>query len=167
MSIHTYPLGYLQDPPDKRDYIYGASPRAAPLAEGVDYSSVMSSVRNQGTRRSCVAFAMCAILEARGTKLDLSEEYLYRLIAEPGGGAFPRNACKVLQRLGVGREQFWPYEQKATDPISTRYVIDWTEHRRALGDAKKWKVKQYIALQGVAQMKASLFENGPFALGLR
>ena len=166
MTTPSYSLGYLNDPIDKRDYHYEGSLSLGRLAEGVDYSSRMSPVRDQGKRRSCVAHAICAILEAKGKKLDLSEEMLYELICEPGGGAYPRQACKVLQRLGVSREQFWPYEKKATDPISTRYVIDWTEHRRALGDAKKWKIERYVALDGRDVMQASLVENGPFALGL-
>ena len=151
MSAHTYSLGYLPDPPDKRDYSYSASPRLSSLVKGIDYSSRMSPVKDQGNRRSCVAHAMCAVLEVKmlinDRKPNFSEEMLYQAIAEPGGGAYPRNACKVLLRLGVAREQFWPYDKTVKDPVSTRYIIDWTEHRRALGDARKWRIKKYVALQ--------------------
>ena len=160
----SYSLGYLPDLEDTRDFRYSTAPIILPTS--VDYTPFMSPVKNQGNRKSCVAFAMCAVREFQtGSKDDLSEEFLYQLSSETGGGTKPRNACKVLQRIGVSREKFWPYE-KRKDPVSTKYVVDLTEHRRALADARRWRIDRYVQLRTVEEMKQSLVENGPFVMGL-
>src|SRR3990167_6218154 len=169
----NYQLGYIRDPKDSRDLVYGAVVHA-PESKVIDYSLDFPDVRHQGNRGSCVAFGFCAILEWQHRmrekwwmqEVDLSEEMLYRQIAEPGGGSFPRNACKALATLGTCRESLWRYSLSESDPTSTRYMVDWREKRRALGDAKKWKIAQYLVLPYKAGMIESLRRNGPFFMGL-
>jgi hypothetical protein len=90
---------------------------------------------------------------------------LYRMTSEPGGGSYPRHVCKVLNKIGTCRDKFWEYNKTATDRID-RYIINWQENRRALGDAKKYKIKGYVRLDTVQEMVNALVEHGPFVLGM-
>ena len=62
-----YSLGLIKDPPDERDYLLKNALSHVPdirgLPDKVDYSSEMSSVKNQGALGSCVAMATAAVKE--------------------------------------------------------------------------------------------------------
>lgn len=171
-----YSMGYIENPVDDRDFLYSNIFRTddVVLEDYIDYEDQMPPIRNQGARGSCVAHGCLAVLEWQQSQfntwwhreVDLSEEMLYRMIAEPGGGAFPRNAMKALQKVGVGREQFWQYDPKLTDPQTSRYIIDWKEHRRCLGDAAKWRIGEYAVLNSFDEMHAALQLTGCFPIGM-
>ena len=76
-------------------------------------------VRDQGDRPTCTIFAAVAILEyllcrAGNDRIDLSEQYLYWLVAQAGGlveGRAPLEAVFDLARTaGVCQETLWPYD---------------------------------------------------------
>src|SRR5437763_15924 len=98
---HPFPLGAIKDREDSRDHLYGqvVSPIAVP--DVVDYEPKMSPVKDQGQRGACVAFATCAVKEYQEKLPDLSEEFVYDQIRQPGGGSMPREAMKLLVKAGV------------------------------------------------------------------
>lgn len=80
----------------------------------------LTPARNQGSRPTCVAFAVAAALEAKlvaegeEAALDLSEQFLYWAAKDADGdnaaGTWISQACQCIEdRRGVCREQTWPY----------------------------------------------------------
>ncbi len=133
----TYPLNYVRDPEDNRDFKYTSlfkrvNKVAARLTTSMDHSNLMSSIKDQGTLGSCVGFAVTAMKEwqekkehlkeiAEGKKYrkkgehDLSESWLYwnskKIDPWPGQeGTSIRYAMKVLNKIGVPTESAWPYK---------------------------------------------------------
>lgn len=163
----TYPLGAITDKPDTRDY--RLAPPTAPLPVSVDYEHQMSPVRDQGARGSCVAHATLAVKEwqerrQRGFKspLDLSEEWLYDQIMQPGGGAQPRDAFKILDNVGVCREQYLPYQPNLSDdqpPVFKPTSSAWHS-------ARSYKAASYVRLSTLDELLQSLANHGPCTLAL-
>lgn len=162
-----YPLGAITDKPDARDY--RLAPPTAPLPVSVDYEHQMSPVRDQGQRGSCVPHATLAVKEwqerrQRGFKspLDLSEEWLYDQIMQPGGGAQPRDAFKTLDKVGVCREQYLPYQPDASDdqpPVFKPTNSAWRS-------ARYYKEQSYVRLSSLDELLHSLANHGPCTLAL-
>jgi hypothetical protein len=163
-------LGALRDIQDSRDYKFKDVFKAPSTIPNIlDYEDEMTTIKNQGDRGSCVAFACCAIREHQeGTQwfkeFDLSEEMLYRQIMIPGGGSFPREAVKVLNKIGTCREGLWEYDRSEKDS-NQKYIINWREHRRALGNARRFTIGEYAVLSGFDEVMQSLVINGPCLMG--
>jgi C1A family cysteine protease len=135
---------------------------------GIDYSSQMPRVRDQGQEGSSVAFAIAdalyfQILKQSKRKVLISTRYLYhksRTIngQDPGvdGGAFVRDGIKVLSKLGAVSEEVWPYKPgdlKGEPPAA----VDKAEH---------YKIKQSVRLTNVDQIRAGLQKYGPVICGI-
>lgn len=157
--------GLVPDPPDPRDYTLSA---AAPVAESsVFYDKLMTPVRDQGMRPTCVGFSSTAVKEyydnkERGTNSYFSPNHLYYLCKQQDGdpngdGTSIRVAMSTLLNVGVAPEPDWPY----TDPASP--VPD-LNHLNA--DAQTQKIKTYARLTNTRDMVSSLLLNGPFVLGI-
>jgi C1A family cysteine protease len=92
---------------------------AAPLPPSVNHVAKMSAGKQQGSRGTCVAFAMTAVHEyyrraTANAQDDLSEQFLYhetKLIdGQPGiCGTWNVKAAQVLNTLGECLERVWPY----------------------------------------------------------
>ncbi len=133
----------------------------------------MGPIKNQKRRGACVAFATCAPKEFQENKqpwnkgpMDLSEEFIYRQIRIKGlGGAYPREAMKLLVKRGVCREGLMPYNDRITSD-SQEKPFTLRKYRRAVGNARKHRAQGYVRLNSLAQIKESLVVNGPCLLGL-
>ena len=166
---HGYTLGALKDKADKRDFLMKEVLRFVDLPPVVDYETRYPLVRDQASRGACVAFASCAVKEYqelmqrrfKGT-FDFSEEWLYELIREPGGGAYPRNAFKMLQDKGVPREKFMPYQPSRSDDEPRNFKPS----KSAIYNASFYKASGYARLTTIEGMMQSLYSNGPFMLGV-
>jgi C1A family cysteine protease len=110
---------------------------AARLPARIDWRSVDSgdyttAVKDQGQCGSCVAFAVCAVLEARAKiaskdvhrLIDLSESHLFFCGTKDGceNGWNPGTALKRCREHGIGAEKDFPYQGKQVqckdiDPI--------------------------------------------------
>jgi C1A family cysteine protease len=156
---HPHPLGSLKDKPDPRDHLYGRVVSPVPIPDSVDYEPHMSPVKDQAQRGACVAFATCAVKEYQEKLPDLSEEFVYDQIRQPGGGASPREAMKLLVGRGVCREQFLPYDSAATDSTEQPFVA--ARHRPAFRDALKHKANAYARILTIDELYQSLATNGP------
>ncbi len=169
---HT--LGWLPDVPDARDVLYRTVFRVArQVPERVDLREACSPVEDQGELGSCTAQALAGALEflqlralpereRRARYRDLSRLFIYYNEREAMGtvredsGAMLRVGIKTLARLGVCREEAWPYDVSrfARKPFDRCYS-------EALGHT----VTAYQRLESLAEMKACLSGGIPFVFG--
>lgn len=164
-----YGLGALKDAVDTRDFELRKVIEPVKLPPRIDYEKQMSPIKSQGSRGACVAFASVAVKEFQERKqrknrvrFDFSEEWVYRLIMVAGGGAYPRDAFKILLDNGVPRENYMAYEPNASDEEK----LPFTPTDRAIRNAKHYKAQSYARLNSLEEMKQSLVINGPFLLGI-
>lgn len=84
-------------------------------------SNVFGSVRDQGDRPTCLAFAMSDLSKFHAGCEVLSAEYLYRGAAlqtvgwQPGDGTYLSQAIGVAKGVGLPHESTFPYE--AEEPV--------------------------------------------------
>lgn len=175
-----YLLNYKPDPLDTRDYKVSAiTEQPLTTSLSVDYTSEMSSVKDQGRKGSCVGFAVVSMKEwqeqkehideiLKGKKYkrkakhyDLSEQWLYHKSKEIDSwpnqeGTSFRFALKILQKEGVPPEKAWPYSD------------------RTLGSPKRWAKMIalwtmcgiYYRLDGIPQIEWTLDNIGPCVAGI-
>lgn len=63
MSPTPHSTGFIPDPPDSRDYQFSTIMKSYTTVNSVDYTQEMSPVKDQGSKGSCVGFAVAAVLE--------------------------------------------------------------------------------------------------------
>lgn len=165
----SFPLGSIKDQDDPRDYRLAPAQVIPPLPPSVDYEKQMSPIRDQGQRGSCVSMATVAVKEWQERKqhgfkhpLDLSEEWVYDQIMLDGGGAYPRDAMKLLDASGVCQEKYLPYKPSLPDDTPPQLSITSTEKR----SAAHYKAKSYVRLHTLNDMLATLAVAGPFTLAV-
>lgn len=133
----AYPMGWLPDWPDFRDYtpdtpdvqallqplgraVTNAHVKApAKLPTAVDLRGYFSPVENQLNLGACTAHAGVGVLEyferrSFGTWLDASRLFLYKVTRDLLGwhgdtGAFLRSTMGAMAMFGVPPEKYWPY----------------------------------------------------------
>lgn len=180
-----YGLGWLPDVPDKRDIPFRAVFRVpAKVPSSTDLRGGCSAVEQQGNLGSCTAQALVGALEflelksgvvsrlrsdvspsqggPRHAFQDLSRLFVYYNEREAMGtvredsGAMLRTGIKTLKKLGVCREDKWPY-------IISRFA-----QKPALAcyrEAAKHQVTAYQRLYSLTEMKACLAMGLPFVFG--
>lgn len=170
MEQRVHPrLGALKDPVDVRDFQLRKVIKPVDLPRFVDYEHDMGPVKDQGLRGACVAFAAIAVKEYQERKqrkgrpqYDLSEEFVYRQIMHPGGGAYPRDAFKAFMSSGVPRDKYMPYDPNLSDEEK----LPFTPSSAALRNAKYYLAGGFARLNTIDEMKQSLAINGPFSIGI-
>ena len=168
MADQIFSLGCKKDPKDLRDIPMGLVLPPIPLPKGIDYTSVMTPVRDQGNEGTCVAFAsVVGVKEYEDSKeyrklLQLSPRFAYSLCKKLDGspdeeGTYPRVAMKVLAKFGVCWESLWPYKPYQQDkPKNTAFKT-----------AKRYRIQAYARLHSLQEMRRSLVVNGPFLAGVK
>jgi len=143
----------------------------------VDYSTNMSSVKNQKQRPTCVGFAGAAMKEfqekvehVREIKegkqghtdkvYDYSEQWLYqnckKIDAHNGGGTYIRAVMKVMNKIGVPTESAWLYTDAGIDVGKPKF---WSEL------IARWAViGSYWHVANLMELKAALVD-GPVVIG--
>ncbi|HRZ15308.1 MAG TPA: C1 family peptidase [Candidatus Omnitrophota bacterium] len=163
-----YALGCRKDVKDLRDIPMGLVLPAIRVPDKVDYTALMTPVRDQGSEGTCVAFASVVGVKEYADKkeykrlVELSPRYVYSLCKQLDGipeeeGTYPRVAMKVLLKNGVCPESYWPYRPHQAD-----------DHKRGAHErARTYRIKAYARIRGLAEMKRSLLVNGPFLAGVQ
>jgi C1A family cysteine protease len=167
-------LGWLPDVPDARDVRFRAVFRAArKLPAKADLRAGCSPVEDQGELGSCTAQALAGVLEylqlralapeERGLRYrDLSRLFIYYNEREAMGtvhedsGAMLRTGIKTLAKIGVCREEAWPYDagRFARKPFDRCYE-----------DARAHTITAYQRIESLAEMKSCLAQGLPFVFG--
>ncbi len=150
-----YKTGALKDKDDSRDYLIRTYLKKITLPESLDLSSTLQRVRDQSNEGSCVSFAACSMKESQ--EIDeglLSTRFLYEKIKQPGGGAYPRDACIILLNEGVCSEDC----QKYIPNVITTICDNASEL------AKQNKIKLYARLLTIDDMKQCLYQYGCFLI---
>jgi len=145
----------------------------------IDHSSNMSSVKDQGSRGTCVAFSGAALKEFQekiehdkevkagkkygkdGKVYNYSEQWLYwnckQIDGYDGSGTYPRAVMKVLNKIGVPTEKAWPY---TNDPINIGKPSSWSSL------VSRWAViGSYWRVNNLLELKAALVD-GPVIIGV-
>jgi hypothetical protein len=146
------------------------APEAAALAESINLISFMPPVRNQGSRGTCVAFALTAlneyVLRRRGLGRNLSEQHFYyeiKLIdgAPNGCGTWQVRAVTALRDRGQCREYIWPYNPNL--PCNNHGARPST----ARSNGWKYRLNTFaVAARSVAAYKTQLAMQRPVTLSI-
>lgn len=169
-------FGAFRDPKDNKDYKVSKIIEDKKISTQkkifIDYTEEMTSVKNQGSLGSCVAFAVCAVKEWQEKKewkekynlkkdYNLSEQWIYQkckaidIWPKQQGTSF-RYAMKVLSKQGVPVEHGWEYNPK---------VIGMPE-KWAEEIANWYKCGSYWRIYNLEELKTLLVNNGPQAIGI-
>jgi hypothetical protein len=147
-------------------------------APSVDLKNLLTPVRNQFFRGTCVAFTAVALLESKVLRdthqqVDLSEQYVYYLARQndpdkqEDGTYFQYAADGLLQR-GACLESLWPYNPYNDWAQALRFVTFPYSLSDLDSDAKTHRIAGYSAFpaHAVATMKQALLNQQPVAVGV-
>ncbi len=156
-----YATGAKKDLADERDYPVRAYLSTDPIPSAVDLFDKAYPIRNQGSEPACVAFACAALKEEQEQAEGKNEGYfsvrfLYSQIALPGGGAYLRDALKILQTSGIPPEDCQPYDPPNSGACD-----------KAVELAYPNRIKAYARLSSIEEVKRCLAEQGAVVASLR
>ena len=158
-------LNWKRTAPDARDLVYTPRMLSKP-PKLIDLRDLCSPVEDQGDIGSCTGNAIVGALEVwqnkrDGSFKDLSRLFVYYNEREYEGtvgqdaGAFVRDGMKVVSKIGVPEESFWPYTMSyLTKPSPEAYA-----------DAALRKFVKYYAVQSIIAGKRALADKVPFTVG--
>jgi C1A family cysteine protease len=168
MTQHKY--GYLPDQRDQRDHLY-AAPFATlqALPSSVDLRSGCPPIRDQGMLGACTGFAISAAIEFDRRKQKLEafatsplfvyyNERMSEGTIDSDAGATIRDGIKAVNKLGVCKEQAWPYliERFTSKPPAHCYK-----------DALKCRAVSYQrVVRSLDQLRGCLAAGFPFVMGI-
>jgi C1A family cysteine protease len=160
-------FGCIKDKFDSRDYLMRAYLPVVKLPKKVDYTQKMSPIRNQGDEGICVGFAVASGMKDYQEFLDyqklvlLSPRFVYieakKIDGMPGlEGTTIRASMRVLEKLGVCQEKFWPYSPHQKDKPKVG----------AKANAQKFRIITYARILNLNELRLSLATKGPVVLGI-
>lgn len=162
-------FGWNVDIPDQRDFLYSTirKPIVEKLPVSIDLRKYCSKVEDQGELGSCTSQALVGSLEFLENKDNVHFEDLSRLFVyyserviegtvSSDSGATLRDGIKVLNKIGVCRENLWPYiiSKFRNKPTSKCYT-----------NAKNHLITSYYRINTLNDMKACLADGFPFVFG--
>lgn len=181
----SYSLGCEKDPKDERDYLFSTLRNnriiRSSIPQKVDYRNEMSSIKNQGSKGSCVGFAVTACKEYQAQKeyeqkvknenykyrrkrkeYDLSEQWVYHKAKDidPWGpdteGTSVRCGVKVVHNQGIPPEKGWKYNDSREG--SPKRWADLMAHWQFCGN--------YFRINGLRELEEALYNYGPVPIGI-
>lgn len=162
-------FGYIKSPEDSRDYNYRNIKTLHELPSKFFLDRM--SIRDQLNLGSCVGFGGIAVKDRQERKnhpamnYRFSPMFLYSECKKRDGipsmeGTYPRVAMKVMQELGVCREQNMPY----VVPVNPLELP--TATTKAYEDAKSFKIGAYARVYTLQEIKQAVMEDSPVLVGL-
>jgi hypothetical protein len=158
----------------------GAAPPAAPpLPPQADLRSILTPVRNQAFRGTCVAFATTALLESKmrilGAEepLDLSEQFVYFVARQNDpdkkeDGTYPHYVLDGLQSRGACTENLLRYNQY--NDWGQSLWFDNLSHPLSLldQDAQQHRINGYTAIAPkiVITLKSAIVSRQAVCIGV-
>lgn len=162
------PLDFIantkKDKKDNRDHLAVSSSLPTPYYTLIDN---IPPIRSQGAIGSCASHAVMAAYEIQlfGNRyIEGSELFHYYNARKFINNTYPndtgmtiRDACKSLADFGMALEMLWPYDVSKynAEPDNLAYVF-----------AKLYKVKEYVRLTTLDQIKEYLSRNIPVVCGI-
>jgi len=157
--------GAFQDRPDFRDRQFSEVMGAAQpdWVKGYEIEGI-SKVENQNGSGSCVGQAFSKYAEVlhwydEGIKVDLSAKFIYGQIYLPQGGAYLRDAAKILVDKGDAEESLITSYEAQNAP-SEAFMRDLVLDHQALENAIKYRGKEYRNVKIDIDEMALAIESG-------
>jgi C1A family cysteine protease len=145
------------------------------LPYAVDLSYWCSPIEDQGSLKSCSAFAGIALLEyftnrTSGRYTDLSAMFLYKaarnlMQVEGDRGSSLRETMKVMEKFGVPPDRYWPYNSDQVNEEPPQFCYSFAQNYQTL----KYFRLDYAGISNEAllfQIKSVLAAGFPCAFGL-
>jgi len=155
---------------DSRDILVMTYLDVSVPPESYDLTNEQSEVRSQGKEGACTGFSALGAKEWQesqdyGIFVPLSPRFAYEEAkklywgknARKKEGADLRSIVKVLTKLGICEEKFWPYE--AGNPETMGNITETYQ------SASEFKIKSYARITNLEDLKRSLVKFGPCLIG--
>jgi hypothetical protein len=134
----------------------------------------MPSIKDQGERGTCTAFASVALCEfAEGCETELSPQFLYWASKERDGrpnheGTYLDTVQSVLYEIGVCEERLWPYNANSEfDDDGILNAGQGPAPEEAVEDAHKHRVScRALSPKSVREIRKLLASGCPVVVGL-
>lgn len=166
MDPDDFISGAERDTFDERDYSAGVMYAAMGVTVGpggypdsLDLRKFLPSVRDQGSRGTCVAQTGAAIKEYQermdvGYEGHFSPEYIYFYREnKPGVGMQPRDLMQILATRGCCTESTLKYQStEATATVEIPKNVD--------NKAANYKIAEYARIYTIDELKTALFQSG-------
>lgn len=158
--MKNYKTGMVPSPRDERDYRFNRYNSVHELPE--KYERGIVRLKDQGRLGSCVGFASSYAKDEQesrnhpGRRYETSPLFVYHECKKRDGiphveGTYIRTANKVLKDTGVCLEPIYPYsDDKPMRPIPPG----------AYEQAKDYKIKHYVAVNTVQEIKQAIYDHG-------
>lgn len=170
--------GYKPDPVDKRDWVFKAPAFKTTFKAGtsVDLRPYAGRIVDQGNIGSCVGNSSCNCLEMiasiKGGFVELSRLFMYYIIREPYGtpvtdsGAYPRDAFKYANRIGVCDAEVYPYIESKVNDVPPQEAYDNASDNRTLAYYRILSMQDDGNTGMVNDIKFALDNNMPVLFGV-
>jgi hypothetical protein len=157
--------------------VVGPGTAASPPAH-VDLKPILTPIRNQFHRGTCVAFTTAALLEAQilldtRQQIDLSEQYVYSAARQNDpdlreDGTYPQYALDGLLQRGACLERLWPYNAHNDWGQSLTFHAPNYSLKDLDTDAQAHRITGYSTLlaNDVDDVKLALVRKQPVAIGV-
>jgi len=163
-------FGYIQSPPDARDYIFSAFKEPVPLPSS--YFMDRLPIKDQGSFGACVGFASSTVKDKQeainhpGKGFVTSPAFVYAECKKRDGiptteGTYPRVAMDVLLKLGVCLEKDLPYN---VEQLKNNTVTITEDNYK---QAEQFKIGAYARVQTIQELKQAIYQGSPVLAGVQ
>lgn len=170
MAEQEHGLGALFSPIDVRDYLLASAGKISYNFPN-EFQLDILKIKNQGTRQTCVAFALSEIIEYHNKKdvgeyQKFSTDFIYGCRDEMDykeEGMYIRDALKVVQKYGDVLYEILPGNSSVINAIQ-KVTANFNSIKE---DAYENRISTYYKIKTVDELKYSLYTLGPAICGMK